>query len=210
MKVVAAIAIALASISRAGAATTPSLALLVRATNPNPTLDSYTASAQLSALVHAIVPIHKTFPGTVYYLRPSRKIEFQNVPNALSQFRDLVSTTPTYEQATQQYAITPLTDDGTLSKYSLVPKKTGSRVKTLLVTINDKSALVKTAQWNYTNGGMLTFDQTYENVGTYKLPAKATISARFPGYTVDGTLTFGNYRPNAPVSPSVFASPPPQ
>lgn len=189
------------------AATTASLSLLQRATNPNPTLNSYTASAQLSAMMHAVIPIHKTFNGSVYYLRPNRKIEFQNVPNALSKFRDLVSTTPTYEQATQQYAITPMTDDGTVSKYSLVPKKTGSRVKDVVVTIDDQSALVSTAQCNYTNGGTLTWGQTYETVGTYRLPAKATISAHFPGYSVDGTVTFSNYQPNATVSPSVFASP---
>ncbi len=67
--------------------------------NPNPTLNSYTASAQLSALLHAIIPIHKTFNGTVYYLRPTRKIEFQNVPGPLSQFKELAQTTPSYEQA---------------------------------------------------------------------------------------------------------------
>jgi hypothetical protein len=189
------------------AAATASISLLQRATNPNPTLNSYTASAQLSALLHAVIPIHKSFNGSVYYLRPNRKIEFQNVPNSLSKFRDLVSTTPTYEQATQEYAITPLTDDGTVSKYSLVPKKTGSRVKNVVVTIDDQSALVTTAQWNYTNGGTLQWGQTYETVGTYKLPAKATISAHFPGYSVDGTVTFSNYQPNATVSPSVFASP---
>lgn len=157
--------------------------------------------------MHAVIPIHKTFNGSVYYLRPNRKIEFQDVPNSLSKFRDLVSTTPTYEQATQEYAITPMTDDGTASKYSLVPKKTGSRVKNVVVTINDQSALVSTATWNYTNGGTLTWGQAYETVGTYKLPAKATISAHFPGYSVDGTVTFSNYQPNATVSPSVFASP---
>jgi hypothetical protein len=186
---------------------TASLDLLARATNPNPTLNSYTASAQLSALLHVVIPVHKTFGGTVYYLRPNRKIEFQNVPNSLARFRDLVSTTPTYEQATQQYSITPLADDGTASKYSLVPKKTGGRVKNVVVTVDDRSALFSNAQWNYTNGGTLSFAQTYENVGIYRLPSMATISARFPGYSVDGTLTFSKYQPNATVSPSVFASP---
>lgn len=189
------------------AAATASMSLLQRATNPNPTLNSYTATAQLSALLHAVIPVHKSFDGSVYYLRPQRKIEFQNVPNSLSKFRDLVTTTPTYEQATQEYAITPMTDDGTVSKYSLVPKKAGSRVKNVVVTINDQSALVSTAQWNYTNGGTLTWAQTYETVGAYTLPAKATIAAHFPGYSVDGTVTFSNYQPNATVSPSVFASP---
>lgn len=184
-----------------------SMELLARATNPNPTLNSYTASAQLSALLHAVIPVRKSFSGTVYYLRPNRKIEFQNVPGALSRFRDLASTTPTYEQAMQQYAITPLTDNGTVSTYSLVPKKAGGRVKSITVTIGDQTALLSSAHWLYTNNGNLIFSQTYTNVGNFRLPARAMISARFPGYSVDGTLTFSNYQPNATVSPSVFASP---
>jgi hypothetical protein len=63
----------------------------------------------------------------------------------------------------QQYTVTPLADDGTASKYSLVPKKTGGRVKNVVVTVNDRSPTLQT-----------------------------TISARFLGYSVDGTLTFSN------------------
>ncbi len=186
---------------------TASLDLLARATNPNPTLNSYTASAQLSAAMHAVIGVHETFNGSVYYLRPNRKIEFQKVPGPLARFKDLASASPTYDQAMQEYAITPLRDNGTASTYSLVPKKAGSRVKSVVVTIGDQSALLTGAQWSYTNGGTLSVAQTYETVGIYHLPSKDTISARFPGYSVDGTLTFSNYQPNAAVAPSVFASP---
>lgn len=190
-----------------GSAQTASLALLARATNPNPALTSYTATAQLSATLHAIIPIHKSYGGTVYYLRPNRKIEFQGVTGALSRFKDLATTTQTYEQLMQQYDVTPLTDNGTVSTYSLAPKKTGGRVKHVVVTIGDKRAVLRTAVWDYTNGGTLTVSQTYATVGTYRLPSQTTIAARFPGYSVDGTLTFANYQPNAAVSPSVFATP---
>jgi hypothetical protein len=191
----------------AKSAQTASLGLLRRAVNPNPTLQSYTASAQLSATLHVVIPDHKSYAGTVYYLRPRRKIEFQNVSGALSRFKDLASTTPTYDEAMAEYAITPLTDNGTVSTYSLVPKNQGSRVKSLTLTINDASGLVSNAVWSYTNGGQLNFNQTYMNVGQYRLPAKTDIAARFPGYSVDGTLTYSNYQPNASVSPSVFATP---
>jgi hypothetical protein len=186
---------------------TASMDLFARASNPNPTLNSYTASAQLSALLHAIIPIHKTFNGTVYYLRPTRKIEFQNVPGPLSQFKELAQTTPSYEQAMLDYAITPETDDGHISTYSLVPKKSGGRVKSITITITDRTALLKTAHWFYTNNGNLLFAQHYHEVGNFHLPWKATIDARFPGYSVDGTLTFSNYQLNATVPPSIFASP---
>jgi hypothetical protein len=193
----------------AQAAQTASMDLLRRAVDPNPTLNSYTASAQLSATLHVVIPVHKTFSGTVYYLRPKRKIEFQNVSGELSRFKDLASQTPSYEQVMAQYTIAPLADNGTISTYSAVPKKPGGRVKSITLTITDATALIARAQWAYSNGGALSFDQTYTNVGQYRLPAKANIGAHFPGYSVDGTLTFANYQPNATVSPSLFASPNP-
>lgn len=186
---------------------TPSLDLLRRAADPNPALTSYTASAQLSATLHALIPVHKSLSGTVYYLKPKRKIAFQNVSGPLARFKDLASSTPTFDEATAEYAITPLTDDGTTSTYSLIPKNAGSRVKSVTVSVDDQSALVTNARWAYTNGGSLAFSQVYSNVAKFRLPAKVTIAARFPGYSVDGTLTFSEYKPNAPVAPSVFATP---
>jgi len=190
------------------AQTASSIDLLRRAVNPNPTLQSYTASAQLSATLHVVIPVHKSYDGKAYYLKPRRAIQFQNVSGALSRFKDLAASAPTYEEAMAQYTITPGTNNGTISTYTFVPKKQGSRVKSITLTVNDASALVSHVQWAYTNGGGMSLDQTYTNVGTFRLPAKANISARFPGYSVDGTLTFGNYNPNAPVSPSVFTATP--
>jgi hypothetical protein len=200
---------ALIALQAAGMAqTASSIDLLRRSVNPNSALQSYTASAHLSATLHVVIPVHKDYDGKVYYLKPRRTIQFQNVSGALSRFKDLAASTPTYDEAMAQYTITPGTDDGTVSTYTFVPKKQGSRVKSITLTVNDASALVSRAQWAYTNGGRMSFDQTYTNVGTFRLPAKADISARFPGYSVDGTLTFGNYSPNAPVLPSVFTATP--
>jgi len=195
---------ALQDVAQAHAA---SPALLARAMNPNPALQSYTASAQLSARLLGPLPVSKTFPGTVYYLKPKRKIELQNVPGPLSKFKDMAASAPSYEQLMAQYSVTPLSDSGTASSYSLVPKKTDSRVKHITVTVDDASALITRAHWLYTDGGTLTFDQSYTTVANFQLPSRANIAARFPGYSVDGTLTFTNYNLNANVSPSVFASP---
>ncbi len=199
----------LIAIQAAGMAqTASSIDLLRRAVNPNPTLLSYTASAQLSATLHVVIPIHKNYDGTVYYLKPRRSIQFQNVSGELSRFKDLATTTPTYDEAIAQYTITPGTDNGSVSTYTFAPKKQGSRVKSITLTVNDASGLVSRALWAYTNGGSMSFEQTYTSVGTFRLPSNANISARFPGYSVDGTLTFTNYHPNAPVSPSVFTATP--
>lgn len=95
-----------AALASSGAATTSpaSPRLLARAANPNPKLSSYVAAANLSAALHAPVPVHKRFNGTAYYLKPKRKIVFENVSGPLSRFKGLASTTPTYEELPSEYA----------------------------------------------------------------------------------------------------------
>ncbi len=193
----------------ARSANAASLDLLRRAADLNPGLKSYTASAQLSAILHVLIPVHKTFSGTVYYLKPKRKIEFQNVSGQLARFKDLATSTPSFSELAKEYTVTALADTGSVSSYDMTPKKTGSRVKNIDVTVDDAAAHIQHVQWNYTNGGTLQLTEYYTQVGTYQLPAKSDIQARFPGYSVDGTLSFNDYKPNAPVSPDVFASPKP-
>jgi hypothetical protein len=187
-------------------ANTASLDLLARAADPNPGLNSYIAAADLAATLHAPIPVHKSFHGTVYYLKPQRKIVFENVSGPLSQFKELTSTTPSYEGLLSAYTITPLEDDGTKSMYTLVPKKSGSRVSSIDVTVVDSTALVSRIVWKYMNGGSLSADQTYTSAGNFHVLGAEAISARFPDYNVDGTLRFSNYQLNATVDPSIFAS----
>jgi hypothetical protein len=191
-----------------GATTTkaPSLDLLARAVNPNPTLQSYIASANLAATLHAPVPVRKTFTGTCYYLRPQRKVIFENVPGPLSRFRELAEETPSFEELTLNYTITPLNDDGMASTYNLVPKKSGSRVAAVKVAVDDNSALASRLEWSYANGGTLRADQTYTTVGSFHVIDAEVLSARFPDYSVDGRLTFSNYKLNAAVDPSIFST----
>jgi hypothetical protein len=186
--------------------TSASLDLLKRAVDPNPTLQSYIASAVLSAKLNAVVPIHKTFNGTVYYRKPTRRVIFSNVSGPLSRFKTMTSTTPTYEEALAQYSVTPGGDDGAVSKYSLTPRKQGARVTNLTVSVDDKRALIVHVVWTYSDGGSLSLDQTYQSVGAFLVPAADTIAARFPGYSVDGEMTFTNYQPNVPVPESVMSA----
>ncbi len=188
-----------------GAAQTASPELLRRALDPNPTLRSYVASATLSVELHAAVPVRKTFQGTAYYRRPAHKIVFENVPWPWTRFKALASMASTYAEVTSDYAITPLVDDGNTSTYALASRKRGGRVKSLTVTVGDRQALIVRAVWVYTGGGTLSFAQTYLGVGVCRVLSTSNISARFPQYSVDGTLQLSNYRLDARVPASVFA-----
>jgi len=179
--------------------------VLQQAIDPNPTLQTYVATASLAAELHALVPVHETFVGTVYYQKPKRKIVFSNVSGALSKFKELATSTPSIQEIHAQYVTTLLSDDGKTSTYKLTPSQPGHRVTSLTLRIDDASELISSATWAYSNGGTLRFDQVYEAIGTYHLPSQENIAARFPGYSVDGVLKFTNYQPNAAVPASVFS-----
>jgi hypothetical protein len=79
---------------------------------------------------------------------------------------------------------------GSVAAMLALAANTGGRAKSATVSVDDRSGLITHAQQSYTNGGTLTFDHTYMNVGVYRLSSKADVAARFPGYSVDGTITF--------------------
>lgn len=184
--------------------TAGSTTLLERALNPNPSLNSYSASTTLTATLHAVVPLQKTFIGSTYYLRPHQKIVFDNVSGRLTRFKELVTTMPTFEEARLEYSIKLVGDDGKRSSYELVPIKSGRRVKQILIDVGDDTALIERSVWSYIDGGTLVFEPSYETVGGFRLQAGETIKARFPAYSVDGSLRFTRYRLNEPISPSLF------
>jgi hypothetical protein len=188
----------------AAIAATPAPQLLKSALEANPTLQSYTAKVSLGLELHVIIPIHRTFTGTMYYLRPKRKIIFDNVSGPLARFKELDTTLPSYDGLVTEYTLASHTDNAQISTYTLTPTDKGRRVERLTVEIDEGEAQIDRAQWDYTNGGHVSVVPTYAGVDTFRLPVKEDISVRFPGYSVHGTMQIFNYNLNVAVAPSVF------
>jgi hypothetical protein len=110
----------------------------------------------------------------------------------------LTTTTPTLDEAAAMNTISPVSDDGEHAVYSLIPKDTTTRVRSLTITVDDETALIARSVWSYRTGGSLTVDETYGTFGRFHLPNKIQISARFPSYGADGTVEFTNYREMTP------------
>ena len=178
--------------------------LLQAALDPNPGLRSYIATAELVARTHPL-PLSRVFRGTAYYVAPTRKIVFDNVSGLLSRFQTLTTTVPSYAQARQSYDVTSSSDDGRASTYTLVPRKIGGRVTSLVLSIDDGTALISRAVYHYSDGSVLSFDEHYETLGSFHVPASVDVAAHFPGYSVDGTIRFTNYRTNVAVPETVLS-----
>jgi hypothetical protein len=67
-----------------------------------------------------------------------------------------------------------------------------------LATVDDADKLITRVAWKYNNGGTLSIQETYATFGAYRLPTRIEIGARFPGYSVDGTVLLTDYREITP------------
>jgi len=170
------------------------LVLLAKALDPNPSLQSYTAAATLVAQLHSVVPVRETLHGTATYQKPVQRIVFNDVPEPLRRFADLVQTVPTYPELAQNYHIVPGKDDGTVTMYALTPVAADRRVSKVLLTVDDAKATITSVLYSYTDGSQLALRPKYQLESGYLLAQTLDIRARFPGYSVDGTLTLTDFR----------------
>jgi hypothetical protein len=184
----------------AGAGMPGSTDLLRSALDPNPALRSFIAAAVLQAQLHAVVPVSKVFTGTAYYRRPDERIEFTNATGPLDRFRELRYGLPSYAQLAAANSIVLETDDGYVSRYNVTPR-VARRVRALTLAVDDRSALIRRAEWLYEDGSRLTVDSSYGTVGGVRLVTDERIAARFPAYAVDGELHLEKYRLNVRVDP---------
>jgi hypothetical protein len=184
----------------AGAGMPASTDLLRSALDPSPELHSFIANAVLQARLHAVVPVSNVFTGTAYYRKPDERIEFTNATGPLSRFRELRYGLASYTQLAAANSIVLETDDGSVSTYKLTPLVAG-RVRAFTLAVDDRSALIRRAEWIYEDGSRLTIDSTYSAIGGFRLATDERIVARFPAYAVDGELHLDKYRLNVRVDP---------
>lgn len=185
-----------------------SLELLRAAMDPTSGPRSYTASATFAVHARLIAPIRQTFHGTAYALGFQRAIVFDGLPPQLRRFRVMHLGVPSYEAAQGDYVIEPGTDDGTSARYTLVPKRQDARVSTMVISVDPRERIVTAVAWKYRDGSSLSVRQQYGRVDGYRVPVRDTLTARFPGYSVDGELQFRDFAINVDVPPAVFANEP--
>lgn len=178
-------------------AQSPNMDMLRSAMDPNPALQSYAATATLSVHLR-FPPISRRFNGVASFLRPNGTVTFDRVPRAVNALRTLTTTTPTFDEASELNTISAVSDDGARATYSLVPNDVTSRVRSQTLIVDDQDGLISRSIWAYRAGGTLTVDETYTTFGIFHLPMAIQISARFPTYSVDGTVVLTNYREIVP------------
>jgi outer membrane lipoprotein-sorting protein len=207
-----AILLALASVSAspAPASSPDAAAILQRSERLWQGLNSYEVPVTISGSVHVVIvslPVRMT--GTQYYEAPDQQaLHLDNPPRLASGLGNTLSTMGTPQTWLRDYTIgMPAGQQhGHHNAYVLTgtPKRQ-SRVKTMTMWVSATTYAIESITFAYTNGASLLVTFTHHRgITEYHLPRSATIVAKFPSYSGTATITYGTYRINQPIPPSVF------
>lgn len=173
-------------------------------------LSSYAVPVTISGHVRvSIISLPFKMTGTQYYEAPNRQaLHLDNPPSFARGLGNTLSTMGTPQTWLRDYAIsTPSSQPhGHHAAYLLtgVPKL-ASRVKSMTMWVSATTYAIESVAFSYTNGATLavTF-RHHPGVSQYHLARGATLVAKFPAYSGDATITYGNYQFNAAIPASVF------
>jgi hypothetical protein len=172
-------------------------------------LTSYQVPVTVSAHVRvAIISLPVRMTGTQYYQAPDRQaLHLDNPPSFARGLGDTLSTMGTPQTWLQDYTIvTPVLEPRkrhTAYVLTGTPKRP-SRVKTMTLEFSTTTYAIENVNFAYTNGATLQVAFQHHHVSQYHLPLVATVTAKFPSYSGDATITYGTYQLNQPIPASIF------
>jgi outer membrane lipoprotein-sorting protein len=174
-------------------------------------LNSYQVPVTISGHVRvSILSVPFKMTGTQYYQTPDKQaLHLDNPPSAARGLGNTLSTMGTPQTWLRDYTIAmPASQPhGHHSGYVLTgtPKRE-SRVKSMTMWVSATTYAIESITFSYTNGATLQVAFLHHHgISSYHLPRSATLVARFPGYSGNATITYGDYQLNAPIPASVFA-----
>ena len=171
----------------------------------NAKLKSYTASVTLDIKMTSFPYLSPELTGTAYYKQPDKRaVVFDTVPVLAEQAKKVYPKVEEPVDWPKVYTITPISNEGGLTTFRLIPKKNG-RVEHLDVKIDDGNATVGGYTWTYKDGGYVTFEQTFKTIEGNYLPERLSGRVELPSYKANITSALSNYKLTVAIADSVFA-----
>jgi outer membrane lipoprotein-sorting protein len=191
---------------RADAPAGDAAAVYARMQQVNSGLESYQADLHVDITTHGFPFISPSLDGKAYFERPDKNaVVFETMPALASAFKKVYPQLEPPSEWPRIYDVTPISDDGTTSEFRLVRKKNG-RIDHVEVTVDDRTATIRSMAYIYKDGGTISFQQTYAVVdGNYVIKSQ-TGRVDIPHYSADVASTFSNYQLNVKIDQGVFAT----
>lgn len=181
------------------------LGLLARMSAVNPNLHSYEATMHAHVALATFPFLSTDIVATYYHKDPDmNKLSITSGLPAIAQsFSQLYPQIEPPSRWEELYVVTSDSDDGTTTHLTLVPRAHGN-VTSIEVGVDDATATIRSARWNYANGGWASLEQHYDRVQGNLLVTAQTGHVEEPSYKGDITATLSGYQLNPDLPDSLF------
>ena len=206
-----ALALGLTAVATPQPTATPDAAtILQRSQDRWHSLVSYQVPVAISGSVRAfIISVPFRMTGTQYYQAPDRQaLHLDNPPSLARGLGNTLSTIGTPQTWLRDYTIAMpvMQPHGRHTAYALTgtPKRQG-RIKSMTMWISATTYGIEAINFAYTSGATLSVSfERRHGVTLYHLPRSASVVAKFPSYSGNAKIVYGNYTLNQPIPASVF------
>lgn len=180
--------------------------LLSRMSAVNANLHSYTAAMKAHVAMTTFPYLSTDLNGTYYHKDPDRdKLDITSgLPGIAQQFNQLYPHLVPPSHWNEVYTVTKVSDDGTTTRFKLVPRTQGN-VDHIDAVVDDKRAVVNAMTWTYANGGTAQMTNTYSNVKGYTVVTSQTGRVDEPQYKGTISSTLSDYKINPAIPDTIFA-----
>jgi hypothetical protein len=183
-------------------------AIVQKMVERNPDLRSYQARIHVDVRMLSFPFYSPKLDGTSFFKRPDNyQVVFDRVPpfaRGLDHFFSDLADPSTWQR---RFDIT-VEGQPQLAGRRVVQLKLVAKIRGMIdhtdVYVDPANYEVLQLQWHYYNGGVITMDQTYRNVGTYNLLASQHAEIHIPHVRAVADSEYSEYHTNIAVSDSVF------
>ncbi|MBC5815772.1 MAG: hypothetical protein GIW97_04445 [Candidatus Eremiobacteraeota bacterium] len=183
-------------------------ALVQKMIERNPDLRTFQARIHADVRLLSFPFYSPKLDGTSYFKRPDNyQVVFDRVPpfaRGLDHFFSDLADPSTWER---RFDITiegrPESSGRRVIQMKLVAKIRGM-IDHTDVYVDPGTYEVVRLQWHYYNGGVITMDQTYRNVGTFNMLSSQHAEIHVPHIRAVADSQYSEYHTNIAVSDSVF------
>jgi hypothetical protein len=184
--------------------------LLARAVNA-PGLNAYSVPISLSVHLMKPIGIRAKVQAMAYYAAPAQSaLVITKAGGIVGMFFKgayKVDLVPQGWPATYRViAVTQSVAGGVpVLLLRAVPRNAQQDITQVTFTLTTGATAAVGAQWQYRDSSSIHLSFVNEQVETYTLPGRATISVSKPRYRLDADATYGTYNLNVPIPAGVFS-----
>jgi hypothetical protein len=175
--------------------------LIARAAAVNPGLHAFKATLTAHVALTSFPFISTDIVANYYHKDPDRnKLEIvSGLPNIAKQFSRLYPELDPPSLWNALFVVTKVSDDGSKTRYKLVPRKQGN-YDHIDAVVDDTTATLLSMRWSYYNGGWAEMNNRYANVDGHLVVTAQTGHVEEPSYkgNITSTLTDYTFNPDLP------------